>query len=260
VTEVLGLPALTPLPQERGTLFIWVRRGLPVAVALGAFAAAALLGSGGGWWLLGGVGALAVAWTSFLRGEAFLRRRTAIMRQDTLWARALRPLARWLGHEDDWILSYCGYNNQRVRAAFEQRRARRVLILLPHCIQMARCKADVLSELEACYDCGLCPIGDYMNAALLSRWEGRIFNRSHKAYRDAREYRPDLIVAVSCTDRLLKGLARLPEIPSYVIPLTLGHGMCVDTEFSLPHLFAAMEALAQPIQPMPKVQPLVREA
>jgi hypothetical protein len=103
-------------------------------------------------------------------------------------------------------------------------------------------------------------VGDYMNAALLNRWEGRITNRSHKAYREAREYRPDLVVAVSCTDRLLKGLTKMPEIPCYVVPLALPHGMCVDTDFSVPHLFAAMESLVQPLPAGVKVQPLVREA
>lgn len=99
-----------------------------------------------------------------------------------------------------------------------------------------------------------------MNAAITNRWEGRITNRSRKAYREAREYRPDLIVAVSCTDRLLKGLIKLPETPSYVIPLTLSHGMCMDTDFSVPHLMAAMEALVQPQAPPAKVQPLAWEA
>jgi hypothetical protein len=99
-----------------------------------------------------------------------------------------------------------------------------------------------------------------MNAALLNRWEGRITNRSHKAYREAREYRPDLLVAVSCTDRLLKGLTKMPEIPCYVVPLTLPHGMCVDTDFSVPHLFAAMETLVQPLPQASNIQALVREA
>ena len=100
----------------------------------------------------------------------------------------------------------------------------------------------------------------YMNAAIAGRWEGLITNRSHKAYREAREYRPDLIVAVSCTDRLLKGLIKLPETPSYIIPLSLPHGMCVDTDFSVRHLMAAMETLVQPIAAPAKVQPLIREA
>jgi hypothetical protein len=245
---------------ERGALFLWVRRGIPLALAVSAFAAALLHTAGRGWWMLAGVGALAAAWPSFLRGEAYHRNRTAIMRQDSLWAHALRPFARWLGQEDAWILSFCGHNNQRVRETFARHQAKRALVLLPHCIQMSRCKAGILDDLQACYDCGLCPVGDYMNAALLNRWEGRITNRSHKAYREAREYRPDVVVAVSCTDRLLKGLTKMPDIPCYVIPLTLPHGMCVDTDFSVPHLFAAMETLVQPMPAVAKVQPLVREA
>ncbi len=46
---------------------------------------------------------------------------------------------------------------------------------------------------------------------------------------------------MSCSDRLLKGLTKLPEIPVYAISLELPHGMCVDTGFSVPHLMAAME-------------------
>ena len=89
----------------------------------------------------------------------------------------------------------------------------RALVLLPHCIQMARCKADVLTDLGNCYECGLCSVGDLLPLQLERGWATRITNRSHKAYREARDYRPDLIVAVSCSDRLLKGLVKLPEIP-----------------------------------------------
>jgi hypothetical protein len=259
VKEPRPLPVPGPLPDERGALFLTVRRGLPLLVAGLALLGAALHGTARGWWLLGGVVALAAAWPTFLHGPAYLRNQSAIRRQDSLWAHILRPFARLMGLEDTWILSYCGHNNTLVREAFEGRRARRPLILLPHCIQLARCKAGILEDLQACYDCGLCPVGDYMNATLLNRWEGRITNRSHKAYREAREFRPDLVVAVSCTDRLLKGLAKLPEIPCYVIPLALPHGMCVDTDFSVPHLLAAMEALVEPRRPGGDVQPLRRE-
>ncbi|HEX9082492.1 MAG TPA: DUF116 domain-containing protein [Holophagaceae bacterium] len=260
MTEVRALPAPGSLPEERYGAFLALRRGIPLLVAVSTFLAAALHAEGRGWWMVGTVAGLAAAWPTFYRGTAYLRNRSAIMRWDGLWARGIRPLARGFGREDAWILSFCAWHNHRVREAFAERKARRALILLPHCIQLARCKAGILEDLQACYDCGKCPVGDYMNAALAARWEGRITNRSHKAYREAREYRPDLIVAVSCTDRLLKGLVKLPETPSYVIPLALPHGMCVDTDFSVRHLMAAMEALVQPIAAPAKVQPLIREA
>jgi hypothetical protein len=235
-----------PLPAERYGPFLWVRRGVPLA-GVGLCALAAVLQPGYfGWWSLVAVACLAVAWPTFKSGESYLRSRGSIIRWDSLWVRLLRPLARRMGQEDAWILAFCGWNNHRVREAFAGRKAQRSLVLLPHCIQLAKCKAEIFEDIQNCYDCGLCPVGDFMNAMLERKWESRITNRSHKAYREAREYRPDLIVAVSCTDRLLKGLAKVAEVPAYVISLGLPHGMCVDTQFSVPHLTAAMEALVAP--------------
>ncbi len=245
----MGAMTLDALPAEHYGVFLWVRRGVPLALMLGFLLVGFLLPHGPhgfGWWALAAMAMAGVAWPTFKRGEAYLHARRAIIRWDGMWVWLFRPLARAMGKEDAWILSFCGWNNLRVREAFESRKSRRSLILLPHCVQLAKCKAPILDDLEKCYDCGLCPVGDYMHGILENGWESRITNRSHKAYREAREYRPDLIVAVSCTDRLLKGLIKLSEVPAYVIPLTLPHGMCVDTQFSVPHLVAAMQTLAEP--------------
>jgi hypothetical protein len=240
------MTAAPPLPAENDRLFLLVRRGLPLAGAALLVAAAVAEPAGRGWYLLCAVALLAEVWPTFKRGGRYLAARTQIQRWDGLWARALRPLARRLRAEEAWILSFCAWNNRRVRELFQQRKARRALILLPHCIQMARCKADVLQDLGKCYECGLCAVGELLPLQLERGWETRISNRSHKAYLEARAFQPDLIVAVSCTDRLLKGLTRLPEIPSYVIPLELPHGMCVDTRFPVPHLMTAMATLVEP--------------
>ena len=231
-----------------------------MVLALAGLLAAFLHAGGRGWLLLISVACLAEVGTTFKRGEPYLKNRRAIVRWDGFWVMAFRPLMRLLGREEAWLLSFCAWNNRRVRGAFEARPARRALVLLPHCIQMARCKAEILDELSNCHECGLCPVGDYFQASLEGRWDARLTNRSHKAYREAREFRPDLIVAVSCSDRLLKGLLKLPEVPVYAIPLQLPHGMCVDTTFSVPHLKAAMEALVEPrTTPEGKVRPLRHE-
>jgi hypothetical protein len=236
----------SPLPPENCRLFLLVRRGVPLLGALLLVVLAALSPAGRGWFLLGAVALLAEVGPTFKRGKAYLAARTPILRWDGLWARALRPLARWSRLEEAWILSFCAWNNRRVREVFQERKARRALVLLPHCIQMARCKADVLQDLGKCYECGLCSVGELLPLQVQRGWESRITNRSHKAYREARDYRPDLMVAVSCADRLLKGLTKLPEVPSYVIPLELPHGMCVDTGFSVAHLLTAMDCLVEP--------------
>jgi hypothetical protein len=246
------------LPSRGSCLpFLAVRRGLPLAGFALCCALALLEPAGRGWYVMGAVALCAEVWPTFKRGPAYLQHRTTILRWDTLWVRTFRPLARLLGREEAWLLSYFNWNNLRIHEAFSVRKARRPLVLLPHCIQMARCKAEILTDLQHCFECGQCPVGDLLPSLLERRWNTRITNRSHKAYQEARTWGPDLIVAVSCLDRLLKGLSRLPEIPSYVIPLELPHGMCVDTQFSVPRLVAAMEELAEPSSP--RIQPLVRE-
>ncbi len=234
------------LPRDAYRPFLWVRRGVPLAGAGLALVAAMVHSAGRGWWLLAGLACLAVAWPTFQSGESYLRHRVSIIRWDGRWTKAFRPIARFFGKEDAWILAFTAWNNKRVREVFEARRASKPLVLLPHCIQMAKCAAPVLTDMAKCHQCGLCPVGDVLEATLERVWDARITNRSHKAYREARDFRPDLIVAVSCTDRLLKGLTKLPEVPAYVIPLHLPHGMCVDTEFSVPHLVTAMETLVEP--------------
>ena len=234
------------LPRDAYQPFLWVRRGLPLLGFSAALLAALIRPAGLGWWFLLAAVCLAVAWPTFQHGDSYLRHRVSIVRWDGRWAHFFRPLARLLGKEDAWILSFCAWNNTRVREVFEARHASKPLVLLPHCIQMAKCAAPILTSMDKCHQCGLCPVGDVLESTLEKVWDARITNRSHKAYREARAFRPDLIVAVSCTDRLLKGLTKLPEVPAYVIPLHLPHGMCVDTEFSVPHLVAAMDALVEP--------------
>lgn len=246
------------LPCGNPAAFLWVRRGLPLAAMAASLLAALLHPAGRGWWILGAAASFGVAWPTFKRGEAYLQARAALLRFDGAVVRLLRPLARALKQEDGWLLSFCAWNNQRVAECFAGRRAQRTLLLLPHCIQLAHCRADILADLENCYACGLCSVEDVLKGTLERHWEVTIHNRSHKAYRAARELRPDLIVAVSCPDRLLKGLTRLPEVPAFVLPLTLPHGWCVDTRFDVEALQAAMETFAEPRRPA-NVRTLDRE-
>lgn len=238
--------------------FIWVRRGIPLLAMTACLVEAFYHPLARGWWILGAAICFGIAWPTFKSGNAYLAARPAILRFDGFLVRILRPLARLLGREDAWVLSFCAWNNRLVQACFEGRKAKRTLLLLPHCIQFARCKADIFEDLSNCYSCGLCSVEDVLKGSLEQHWDVTIHNRSQKAYRAAREFRPDLIVAVSCTDRLLKGLTRLPEVPAYVIPLTLNHGWCVDTSFDIPILRAAMDTLAEPRRAA-KIQALDRE-
>jgi hypothetical protein len=227
-------------------LFLLFRRGIPAAGI--ALSMAAILRYPGalGWILIACIALAADLGATFLAGNLYLARRRALLAKDGRWLQTLRPLFGALGLEGRWLISFCAWNNRRVSRAFAAKKAQRVVVLLPHCIQATGCGAPVVENIQSCLRCGKCVAGDTARTALECGWDTRLSPRSRAAYSEARKSRPDMVVAVACPDRLAKGLIKLPETPSYAIPLDLPHGMCIDTTFDFPRLARTMDTLAEP--------------
>jgi len=208
-----------------------------------------------GWALLAAVALAAEVWATFNTGGLYLVKRQTTVHWDGYWLQALRPLFKSINLEEPWLRSFCAWNNKHVSGALSTKKAGKVVVLLPHCIQLVECGAHVAENLQACFRCGKCVVDNAATAALKYNWDVRVSPRSRAAYIEARKSRPDLIIAIACPDRLVKGLIKLSEIPSYTIPLELPHGMCVNTTFDFQRLSHVMVAFAEPCAAS-KIQPL----
>ena len=226
-------------------IFILLRRGIPVICVLLFMGLSILNPTGQIWYLLGAMIFLIEVIPTFKRGKSYVNSRIRILRHDLIWVKALRPITRWLNVENAWIMSFCYWNNHRIMQVFQKRKATRAILLLPHCIQATHCNADILKGLNHCYRCNLCIMSELLSMQSKYGCEIRIANRSNKAYEEAQAYNPELIIAISCPDRLLKGITKLLWAPSYVIPLRLDHGMCVNTTFNISELIVAIETLLE---------------
>jgi len=195
-----------------------------------------------GWALLAAVALAAEVGATFNIGGIYLVRRQMIVRWDGYWLQALRPLFKSTNMEESWLRSFCAWNNKRVSGAFSTKKVGKVVLLLPHCIQLVGCSADIAENIQACSMCGKCIVDSIAKAASKYNWDVRVSPRSHIAYTEARKSSPDLIIAIACSDRLVKGLIKLYKIPSYTIPLELPHGMCVNTTFDFQRLSQVMFA------------------
>ena len=238
-------------PSGHPALFLAVRYGIPSLLALLCLTGAVLAHRAQGWWLL-----LAVVCLAEISATVRSGNQEARMRWCGRWVQGCRPIARWLGLEEAWMRAFIAWNNRGIEKHFRQEKARRALLLLPHCSQLTRCKVKITEAIENCPRCGQCPLGEAWPVAATNACETQVFNRSHKAARYARAYKPDLIIAISCTDRLIKGVRKLPDIPCYGIPLELPHGMCVDTTFSTECLLDAVRCMIHPkVEPTSNIQP-----
>jgi len=228
------------------TFFLLFRRGLPILGIVMSIAVALLYPSVLGWILIVCIALAADLLGTFYTGNLYLTKRQALLHRDGRWLQVLRQPFRIFDLEGRWLRSFCAWNNQRVSRIFTAKKAQRAVILLPHCIQSTDCGAPVVENLLSCFRCGKCVVGSAAQAVLKHNWDLRLSPRSRAAYSEARKSHPDLIIAVACPDRLAKGLIRLPEMPSYAIPLELPHGMCIDTTFDFQRLARAMNTFAEP--------------
>lgn len=135
-------------------------------------------------------------------------------------------------------------NNELVLSSCRNGRPpKRILLLMPHCLQYSECPVKVTYRAENCKRCGKCPIkrlieiSEEYGATLSVATGGTI------ARRVVKETRPDLIIAVACERDLTSGIQDTVPLPVYGIFNRRPHGPCFNTEVDL----EAVEAVLREI-------------
>lgn len=179
-----------------------------------------------------------MSWRSPWQSRAYVASLAAVRR-------LLRPVPRW---EERFVEGLVRVQNRRVRRHLRGRPAATVLLILPRCVKMHGCCADVKADLALCRECGDCQLGGI--ARLCDRYGVRalVAFRSHVAFAMARDERPDLIIATACHDRLVKALRSVPEYPALLTPLAGMERMCVNAAIDLTWFEAQLAAVAAPVR------------
>ena len=143
---------------------------------------------------------------------------------------ALRPFGNM---EQKYIDRLTDAQNRRVHKYLADSQISTVLLIMPRCVKLVGCRADVQNSLSQCRECRLCPLGDV--ARLCARFEIKalVAFRSHIAFEMARKHKPHLIIATACHDRLVKALRSMPEYPALLAPLTGMQKQCVNAGVDL---------------------------
>ncbi|ADU65284.1 DUF116 domain-containing protein [Desulfurispirillum indicum] len=139
------------------------------------------------------------------------------------------------------------YNNKYVlrkhAGSFEPQR---MLVLLPHCLQMRDCDYRVTTDISRCALCGRCSIHKFVE---LSRKYGvhvQAATGGTLARRIIQELRPRVIIAVACSRDLYSGLSDTFPLPVVGIFNELRHGPCVDTSVDAAKVEETIRELIKP--------------
>lgn len=130
-------------------------------------------------------------------------------------------------------------NNKLVKR--ERPKAGKILLLLPHCLQMNECNIRLTYNIYNCERCGRCEIKDLIQIADENHLNLFIATGGSLARRIVNEVRPEAVVAVACENDLSSGIADTYPLPILGIPNERPFGPCLNTNVDLEKVKEAIE-------------------
>lgn len=143
------------------------------------------------------------------------------------------------GRKERFQRAIVDLNNMLVRA--ERPGTKRILLLLPHCLQVDECTIRLTHNIHNCARCGRCNIKDFIEIAEDNGLSLFVATGGNLARKIVRDVRPEAIVAVACERDLSSGLVDTYPIPIIGIPNDRPYGPCLNTRVDLEKVREAIE-------------------
>lgn len=158
----------------------------------------------------------------------------------------IETVGRMLGVDKDRIRqSFVAMNNSLVYSQRYRVAPDRVLILLPHCIQLADCEIKVTGSIEKCVLCGRCDIKDLVLLGQRFGIDISVATGGTLARKVIVEKRPQLVLAVACERDLTSGIKDCYPLPVIGVLNERPNGPCYNTIVDVSAIDAALRRILQ---------------
>jgi len=157
---------------------------------------------------------------------------------------AIELLGRGFGIPKDTIRqSFVAMNNSLVTSQRLVVPADRILILLPHCLQLFDCDIKVTGGIEKCVRCGRCDIKGLAELAEKYRIDISVATGGTLARKVIVEKRPKLVVAVACERDLTSGIKDCYPLPVIGVLNDRPYGPCFNTSVDVEKIDQAIRSV-----------------
>jgi hypothetical protein len=155
-------------------------------------------------------------------------------------------VGRILGLDKDRIRqSFIAMNNSLVISQRYKVRPDRILILLPHCIQLFDCEIKVTGDVNKCVQCGRCDIKGLVQIGKKYGIDISVATGGTLARKVIVEKRPKLVLAVACERDLTSGIKDCYPLPVIGILNLRPHGPCFNTVVDAAAIDAALQQVLE---------------
>lgn len=162
--------------------------------------------------------------------------------------RFLLPLIEHIGRlcgisKDTIRQSFVAMNNSLVTSQRLKIKADRILILLPHCLQLADCEIKVTGDIGKCLRCGRCDIMGLAELGQKYRIDISVATGGTLARKVIIEKRPKLVLAVACERDLTSGIKDCYPLPVIGVLNDRPFGPCFNTRVDVSKIEAALRSV-----------------
>ncbi|WP_408954401.1 DUF116 domain-containing protein [Natroniella sp. ANB-PHB2] len=153
-------------------------------------------------------------------------------------------LGAFLGFDKKEVQSsFIKMSNQLINPDDIEVNAQDILILLPHCIQLADCNFRVTSDLDNCQRCGRCQVDDLIGLEEKYGLNLAIATGGTLARKIIKETRPKAIIAVACERDLSTGIQDVYPMPVVGVVNLRPNGPCFNTGVEVDKIEKAVDRL-----------------
>jgi len=145
------------------------------------------------------------------------------------------------GRKEQLQLYIIDLNNRLIKSEPGRYKTKRILLLLPHCLQVTDCDVRITNDIYNCKRCGKCEIRDLIQIATDSKLKLFVATGGNLARRIVSEVRPEAIVAVACERDLSSGIVDSYPLPVMGIPNERPCGPCRNTKVDLERVREAIQ-------------------
>lgn len=181
---------------------------------------------------------------------------TTALGKDILFTRFMRgvvikfllPVIEFIGttvgiSKDTIRQSFVAMNNSLVTSQRLKVRPDRVLILLPHCLQLFDCEIKVTGDINKCLRCGRCDITGLSELAQKYRIDISVATGGTLARKVIIEKKPKLVVAVACERDLTSGIKDCYPLPVIGVLNDRPFGPCFNTRVDVEKIEEALQSV-----------------
>ena len=112
-------------------------------------------------------------------------------------------------------------------------KADRLLVLVPHCLQLASCPHKITRDPNNCKRCGGCNIGDLMKLSDEYGFHFLVATGGTLARQFVKQIRPKAVLAIACERDLMSGIQDVYPLPAVGVLNLRPNGPCYNTRVDI---------------------------